>query len=62
LGALQRWVRDLNINTLDPDKMSVRVLDSILRCASKIPFKYEALPEHHVGLIFNKEHWQSVPL
>ena len=38
LGAIQRWVRDLNINTLSPNRINVLILDFILRCVNNISF------------------------
>ena len=42
LGTVQRWVRDIDINTLNPDKTKIRVLDLVLRCTEE--FKH--LPAH----------------
>ena len=35
LGTVQRWVRDIDLNTLMPDKTRVRVLDLVLRCTDE---------------------------
>lgn len=35
LGTVQRWVRDIDLNTLVPDKTRVRVLDLVLRCTDE---------------------------
>ena len=35
LGTVQRWVRDIDINTLSPDKLKIRLLDLVLRCTDE---------------------------
>jgi len=35
LGTVQRWVRDIDINTLNPDKTKIRVMDLVLRCTEE---------------------------
>ena len=32
---MQRWVRDIDINTLNPDKTKIRVMDLVLRCTEE---------------------------
>ena len=35
LGTVQRWVRDINLNTTDPETQKVRCLDLVLRCTDE---------------------------
>jgi len=60
LGTVQRWVRDINLNTLEPEKQKVRALDMVLRCTEE--FKDFDLVEDDAGkgLIFMKEEWAPV--
>ena len=57
LGTVQRWVRDIDINTLCPDKVKVRVLDLVLRCTEE--FREWGMSEDFgVGMIYHKEEWE----
>jgi len=62
LGTVQRWVRDININTLKPDPLKVRILDLVLRCTPE--FEEFGLHEDEVGrgFIYFKEEWAPSPL
>ena len=62
LGTVQRWVRDINVNTLDPEPMKVRLLDLVLRSTPE--FKNFGLPDDednigHGKIIFKGE-WAPV--
>ena len=60
LGTVQRWVRDIDLNTLVPDKTRVRVLDLVLRCTDE--FKdYLIDDDFGNGLIISKEEWEPCP-
>lgn len=57
LGTVQRWVRDIDLNTLVPDKTRVRVLDLVLRCTDE--FKtYPIEEDFGNGLILSQEEWE----
>ena len=62
LGTVQRWVRDINVNTLEPEAQKVRLLDLVLRCTPE--FNQFPLDENQVGrgLVFKKEEWAATPL
>ena len=47
LGTVQRWVRDINVNTLSPEPQRVRLLDLVLRCTQE--FKHFGLVEDEAG-------------
>ena len=47
LGTVQRWVRDINVNTLKPEPQKVRLLDLVLRCTEE--FKHFGLVEDEAG-------------
>ena len=60
LGTVQRWVRDIDLNTLVPDKTRVRVLDLVLRCTDE--FKTYSIEEDFGnGLILSQEEWEPCP-
>ena len=60
LGTVQRWVRDINVNTLDPDKQKVRALDMVLRCTEE--FKQFKMLEDDAGqgLVYRQDEWAPV--
>ena len=62
LGTVQRWVRDINVNTLEPEAQKVRLLDLVLRCTPE--FKQFPLDENQVGqgLVHNKGEWAATAL
>jgi hypothetical protein len=65
LGTIQRWVRDINVNTVKPEPQKVRLLDLVLRCTPEFRNDYNLPPEeeHETGrgLIFKRDEWEPVP-
>jgi len=62
LGTVQRWVRDINVNTLQPEPQKVRLLDLVLRCTPEFRDDFD-LVEDEIGrgLIFEREEWEPTP-
>lgn len=62
LGTVQRWVRDINLNTSLPDPQKVRALDLVLRCTDE--FKEYGIEEDEVGRgeIIKREDIEMTPL
>lgn len=48
LGTVQRWVRDINLNTLQPEPQKVRLLDLVLRCTPEFRDNFD-LVEDEIG-------------
>ena len=61
LGTVQRWVRDINVNTLQPEPQKVRLLDLVLRCTAE--FKHFGLVEGEAGRgqISDRGEWEPTP-
>ena len=61
LGTVQRWVRDINVNTLKPEPQKVRLLDLVLRCTEE--FNHFGLVEDEAGRgqIFDRGEWEPTP-
>ena len=61
LGTVQRWVRDINVNTMSPEPQRVRLLDLVLRCTQE--FRHFGLMEDEAGRgqIFAGEEWEPMP-
>jgi hypothetical protein len=58
LGTVQRWVRDIDINTLNPDRIKIRVMDLVLRCTEEFKnFAAEGADAEDLGrgLVFFKD-------
>ena len=47
LGTVQRWVRDINLNTVKPEPLKVRTLDLVLRSTDE--FKQFGIDEDEAG-------------
>lgn len=52
LGTVQRWVRDINVNTLKPESQKVRLLDLVLRSTPEFRDSFNLGSEVGPGTIF----------
>ena len=62
LGTIQRWVRDINVNTLKPEPQKVRLLDLVLRCTPEFREEFNVPPEEDNeagrGLVLKIDEWE----
>ena len=63
LGTVQRWVRDINVNTLKPEPQKVRLLDLVLRSTPEFRNDFHLPQDEQIGQgnITDQGEWEPTP-